>query len=165
MANWMKLQVDGGRLNGVQVIPENIIRESHTPASLWPGTSLTKPPFPISYSAPTYSLGFAIGQYRGKSIWTLDDYLNGLTVLHDKSFVGLYWRVASVSPTEPLESEVTLQLSGLVARMPACCARGRGSNHGWRAQDFRYRLSSAETQQPVNRMRYKAMNKNTCVNI
>ena len=48
------------------------------------------------------------------------------------------------------------QLSGLVVRMPACCAEGGGSNPGLGAQDFQYRLSSAETQQPVDRMRRKA---------
>ena len=48
------------------------------------------------------------------------------------------------------------QLSGVVVRMPACCAEGGGSNPGWGAQDFQYRLSSAETQQPVDRMRRKA---------
>ena len=48
------------------------------------------------------------------------------------------------------------QLSGLVVRMPACCAEGGGSNPGWGTQDFQYRLSSAETQQPVDRMRRKA---------
>ena len=33
---------------------------------------------------------------------------------------------------------------------------GGGSNPEWGAQDFQYRLSSAETQQPVDRMRRKA---------
>ena len=65
MANWMKLQVDGGRLNGVQV-PESVIRDTHTPASLWIGNVLTKTFFPVSYATPSYGLGFEIGQYRGK---------------------------------------------------------------------------------------------------
>ena len=35
------------------------------------------------------------------------------------------------------------QLSGLVVRMPACCAEGGGSNPGWGAQDFhQQKLSS-----------------------
>ena len=48
------------------------------------------------------------------------------------------------------------RLSGLVVRVPACCAEGGGLNPEWGAQDFQYRLSSAETQQPVDRMRRKA---------
>ena len=48
------------------------------------------------------------------------------------------------------------QLSGLVVRMPACCAGGLGSNPGWGAQDFQYHLSLAETQQPVDCMQCKA---------
>ena len=47
------------------------------------------------------------------------------------------------------------QLSGLVVGMPGC-AEGGGSNPWWGAQDFQYRTSSAETQQPVDRMRHKA---------
>ena len=48
------------------------------------------------------------------------------------------------------------QLNGLVVRMSACCAEGRGSNPVWGAQVFQCRLSSAETQQPVDRMQHKA---------
>ena len=59
-------------------------------------------------------------------------------------------------PRSAERSGGTRQLSGLVVRMPACCAEGGGSNPGWGAQDFQYRLSSAETQQPVDRMRRKA---------
>ena len=48
------------------------------------------------------------------------------------------------------------QLSGLVVeRWPAALEAG-GSNPGWGAQEFSIRLSSAETQQPVDRMRRKA---------
>ena len=67
MANWMKIQVDGGRFNGVQVIPENIIRDSHTATSLWIGNFLKRPTFPASLGFPDYGLGFELGHYRGKS--------------------------------------------------------------------------------------------------
>ena len=66
MANWMKLQVDGGRLNGVQVIPESVVMDTHTSFSLRPRDIYTKPTFPVSYTTPGYGLGFEIGQYRGK---------------------------------------------------------------------------------------------------
>ena len=73
MANWMKLQVDGGHLNGIQVIPESVITDTHTAFNVWEGTALTnalmKPPYPVSYSNTGYGLGFEIGQYRGKSRW------------------------------------------------------------------------------------------------
>ena len=66
MANWMKLQVDGGRLNGVQVIPESVVMDTHTSFNLWPSDIFTKPAFPVSYTTPGYGLAFEIGQYRGK---------------------------------------------------------------------------------------------------
>ena len=41
-------------------------------------------------------------------------------------------------------------------RMPAGCGEGGGSSLGWGAQEFSNLASSAETQQPVDRMRRKA---------
>ena len=41
-------------------------------------------------------------------------------------------------------------------RMPACCAEGEGSNPGWGAHRLSISSSSAETQQPVDRMGRKA---------
>ena len=68
MANWMKMNVDGGRLNGVQVIPESVINGVHNSYNVWPmGVDFySKPVIPETIGAGGYGGGIIIGSYRGR---------------------------------------------------------------------------------------------------
>ena len=65
-------------------------------------------------------------------------------------------KIMSFEMKENFKMEVIRQLSGLVAeRWPAALEAG-GQTLGGGPKNFQNRLSSAETQQPVDRMRRKA---------
>lgn len=63
LANWLKIQVNLGRLNGKQVFPEALIKQSHQPISK--ETTSDEP-----FQGIGYGLGWQIGTYNDeKVIW------------------------------------------------------------------------------------------------
>ena len=55
-----------------------------------------------------------------------------------------------------MDNQIIRQLSGLVVERRPAALKAGVQTQGEEPKNFQYRLSSAETQQPVDRMRRKA---------
>ena len=70
MAQWLKLQLNNGILNGIEVVPGNIMEEIRKSVNEWGMTnfvdSFSKPTIPATYVLPDYALGLKNGWYRGR---------------------------------------------------------------------------------------------------
>ncbi|MGH9815782.1 MAG: serine hydrolase [Candidatus Acidiferrales bacterium] len=74
MSNWIIAQLNGGKFNGKQVIPERVVRQTHTP-HIVSGTSLRYDE--LFYSM--YAMGWGINSYRGRLMVTHSGGIDGFT--------------------------------------------------------------------------------------
>lgn len=75
MTKWLHAQVNGGKSpEGVQVIPEEVLEQTHTAYNIIGETSsdkaFRKPESDVSFTFGNYGLGWRIGYYRGRPIIT-----------------------------------------------------------------------------------------------
>ena len=73
---WLRLQINGGTLDGKRIVPEAIIRETRTPQTIVPAQSeADDPPF------SAYGLGWALRDYEGHRIVSHGGGLDGMLSL------------------------------------------------------------------------------------
>lgn len=74
MSHWIIAQLNGGKFNGKQVIPERVVRQTHTP-QIVSGTSLRYDE--LFYSM--YAMGWGVNSYRGHLMVTHGGGIDGFT--------------------------------------------------------------------------------------
>ncbi len=69
MAEWLHVQLNyGTSQTGTNVVPEEVIKETHDPVNGYPSSSSywLRPNIPITLDDSKYALGWRTGFYRGK---------------------------------------------------------------------------------------------------
>lgn len=74
MSNWIIAQLNGGKFNGKQVIPERVLKETHTP-HIVSGSTLRYDE--LFYSM--YAMGWGVNSYRGHLMVTHSGGIDGFT--------------------------------------------------------------------------------------
>jgi len=97
-AQWIRLNLGKGMIEGKRILGEKTIEEMHTPHTIIPLDSLTKVLYPSMHFA-SYGLG-----------WTLRDYLGRKLIQHDGALDGMRARVTLV-PEEKLGFVILLNSS------------------------------------------------------
>lgn len=77
MANWLRLQLDGGRFEGEQIVSQKNIWEMHQPAVILPLTKRSSSFIP-SRHFNTFGLGWNVWDYHGRKVVSHSGGLDGM---------------------------------------------------------------------------------------
>jgi CubicO group peptidase (beta-lactamase class C family) len=80
MAQWVRLQLGGGKYDGKQLVSKRMIDESHTPQTVIRVDSAAKALNPETHFQ-SYGFGWFLQDYRGREVWQHGGNVDGFTAL------------------------------------------------------------------------------------